>query len=283
VERLTDDLAAAYLELLGVDVRPGEVDADVLAALQRAHVERVPYETLDIVRGSPPGIDRLACAHRVLAERGGYCYHLNGAFSLLLEWLRVDVTRHLAGVQGSDIVEPPGANGNHLGLTVRMPDGARWLVDVGLGTGPAAPIPLNEGVYEQDGFCYELHASPLAPGGWRFEHDPRCGWIRFDMAPEPATTADFLAMHADLSTGRFARVVTAQRHVGRRIEILRGCVYTEVDGVVRARDVNGPGEWWELVLDHFGIAYDHLTAEDREELWRHVHATHVAWEDAGRP
>ena len=44
-----------------------------------AHLERVPYETLDIVLGKPPGIDPLASARRILGGRGGYCYHLNGA------------------------------------------------------------------------------------------------------------------------------------------------------------------------------------------------------------
>ena len=283
VALLPDHLAHAYLELLGLDLRPGEVDSVSLAVLQRTHLERVPYETLDIVRGAPPGIDPHACARRVVGGRGGYCYHLNGAFASLLEWLRVDVTRHLAGVQGSDVPEPPGANGNHLGLTVRMPDGESWLVDAGLGTGPAVPIPLTEGVHEQDGFRYELRPSPVAPGGWRFEHDPRGGWLRFDMASGPATTEDFLAMHAELSTGRFARVVTAQRHAGRRLEILRGCVYTEVDGAVRAQDVTDPDDWWGLVLGHFGLAYGDLTTHEREALWRRVHDTHLAWDTAGRP
>jgi len=46
------------------------------------------------------GIDPLGSARRILGGRGGYCYHLNGAFSALLAWLGVDVSRHLAGVHG---------------------------------------------------------------------------------------------------------------------------------------------------------------------------------------
>jgi len=100
VERLPDHVARAYLDLLGIDALPGAVDADALRALQSAHVARVPYETVDIVRGRPPGIAPLASVKRVLAGRGGYCYHLNGAFSALLAWLDVDVTLHISGVQG---------------------------------------------------------------------------------------------------------------------------------------------------------------------------------------
>jgi len=281
---LDDATGLAYLELLGVDARPGEVDDAALAALQRAHLERVPYETVDIVRGRSPGIEPLDSVGRILAGRGGYCYHLNGAFATLLKWLLVDVTRHLAGVQGRDVAEPPGANGNHLGLTVCGPDGRHWLVEVGTGTGPARPLPLEAGVHEQDGFTYELRPSPLAPGGWRFEHDPLGGWILFDIASEPASTGDFLAMHAELSTTRFARVVTAQRRRGPGLELLRGCVYTEIEhGRVTAVDVANAVEWWELVIDGFGLAYGDLTVAERESLWRHVWTVHGAWDAAGRP
>ncbi len=106
--RLPDDLARAYLDRLGVDVVPGDVQARDLARLQLAHVERLPYETVEIVLGRPPGIDPVASARRVVGGRGGYCFHMNGAFSALLAWLGVDVTRHVAGVQrrGDDAPGP---------------------------------------------------------------------------------------------------------------------------------------------------------------------------------
>jgi N-hydroxyarylamine O-acetyltransferase len=284
VERLPDDVAHAYLELLAVEVRPGAVDGPALFALQRAHVERVPYETLDIVRGRPPGIAPLATARRILAGRGGYCYHLNGAFAALLTWLGVEVTRHLAGVQGRTMTEPRGADGNHLGLTARTPDGQVWLVDVGLGDGPAQPLPLVAGVHEQDGYRYELARSACVADGWRFEHDSRGGFVGFDLAPHPAVTADFEAMHRVLSTeSPFAQVATAQRRVGSRLEILRGCVYAEVspDGVDEV-DVTEPGDWWEVVLGRFGLGYGDLNRAERDELWDRVRTQHDVWDVSGR-
>ena len=77
VEPLPDDVALAYLDRLGLDLRPGEVDAQSLRRLQRTHLERVPWETLDIVRGRPPEIDPLASARRILGGRGGYCARVN--------------------------------------------------------------------------------------------------------------------------------------------------------------------------------------------------------------
>ena len=68
VEPLPDDVAVAYLDRLGLDLRPGDIDAHTLRC--SAHLERVPYETLDIVLGKPPGIDPLASARRILGGRG---------------------------------------------------------------------------------------------------------------------------------------------------------------------------------------------------------------------
>ncbi len=285
VERLPDDVAHAYLELLGVDVQQGSVDGPTLRNLQRAHVERIPYETLDIVRGVPPGIAPVETARRILGGRGGYCYHLNGAFAVFLAWLGVDVVRHLAGVQNRTMTEPRGADGNHLGLTARTVDDQLWLVDVGLGDGPAEPLPLAAGVIEQDGYRYALRPSACVSGGWRFEHDRSGGFVGFDMAPQAAVTEDFEAMHGLLSTeSRFAEVVTAQRRVGRRLEILRGCVYTEVEPEqVVAVDVIEPDDWWELVLGRFGLAYGDLDPAERSLLWRRVRDGHDAWDQAGRP
>lgn len=288
---LEDATAVAYLERLGVDARPGEVDPATLAALQRAHVAAVPYENLDIVRGQPPPIDPIACARRIVeGGRGGYCFHLNGGFAALLEWLRVDLTRHVSGVQGRYAAEPPGPNGNHLGLTVRFESNGEeelWLVDAGLGDGPPEPIPLAFGRYEQHGFVFRLESSPLVPGGWRLHHDPSGGFILVDFAPSPATTDDFAAMHVTLSTSPesgFVRVATVQRRSGSRIEVLRGCVLTERSATgTSAQDVDSADDWWGLVLERFGLGYGDLTAAERDAVWRRVRSTHEEWDEAGRP
>jgi arylamine N-acetyltransferase len=278
VEALPDDVALAYLDLLGLELEPGAVDVPAIRRLQRAHVERVPYETLDIVMGRPPGIDPLASTRRILGGRSGYCYHLNGAFSALLAWLGVDVSRHLAGVHGGRVQEPPGPDGNHLGLTVHTDDGV-WLVDVGLGDGPAEPLELVEGEHVQRGARYRLGPSPFGDGVWRFGHDPNGGFAGFDVAMRTAAMEDFAEMHAFLSRrSSFATTVTVQRRAGERLEILRGCVYTErsTDGAV-TREVEDPADWWGLVLDHFGLSYGDVPSDERSGLWRRVREGHEAW------
>lgn len=278
MERLPDDLALAYLDRLECDLRPGGVDADALFALQSAHVARIPYETVDIVRGRAPGIDPLESVKRVLAGRGGYCYHLNGAFSALLAWLDVDVTRHVAGVQGRE-QEPPGLNANHLGLTARTPDGREWLVDAGLGDGPSGPLLLVVGDHEQLGYHYRLRSSDTGPGAWRFDHDPQGSFEGFDLASETARIDDFGAMHAFLSTqSGFARTITAQRRIGCRIEVLRGCVYTETTpDATNVTEITEHDAWWDVVITHFGLDYHDLPADERETLWRQTLDRHRAW------
>ncbi len=286
-ERLSDERALAYLELLGVAVTRGGVDAAALAALQRAHVMRIPYKNIDIYRGRPPGIEPLACVERLLAGRGGYCYHLNGAFVTLLQWLDVDVTRHVSGVQGRAVEVAPGPDANHLGITVRTPDGVEWFVDAGLGDGPAVPLPLTFGPYEQEGFTYELRPSSFAPDGWRFEHDPRGSFLGADFSRATATTEQFLEMHDTLSTSPasgFVRVAVAQRRVEDGLEVLRGCVHTTVMPTgSTSRDVDSESDWWGIVIDGFGLAYADLPGEERARVWESVRGAHEAWESAGRP
>jgi N-hydroxyarylamine O-acetyltransferase len=243
VAPLPEGVARPYLELLGLDLEPGGVDHAALRRLQRTHLERVPYENIDIVSGRPPAIDPLAAARRILGGRGGYCYHLNGALSALLAWLRVDVTRHLAGVYGGRVQEPPGPDGNHLGVTVRVGGDATWLVDVGLGDGPAEPLSLVAGEHVQGDAVYRLGPSPFGDGAWRFEHEPRGGFGGFDVASKAAAIDDFEAMHAFLSTrSSFATTVTVQRRVGERIDVLRGCVYSERSGQgARNREISASG------------------------------------------
>jgi len=283
VEPLPDAVAQAYLELLDADVRPDAVDAADLIALQRLHVERIPYETLDIVMGRAPGIDPLACAQRIVSGRGGYCYHLNGAFSALLAWLGVDVTRHVAGVQRHG-AEAPGPNANHLGLTVRTRNGHEWLVDVGLGDGPSEPLDLVAGEHAQGGYHYRLGPSSFGSGAWRFEHDPTGSFEGFDVESRPAAIGEFAAMHAVLSTeSGFARTVTVQRRVDERVEILRGCVLTTVTPQgVRTTEVTEMDAWWDVVIGHYGLAYGDLPLAERVALWHRVRADHEVWE-AARP
>ena len=138
----------AYLRRIEVD--PGTVaepDLATLERLQRAHVTTVPFENLDIVGDSLDGWERSRIVlstpslHEKLvgADRGGYCFELNGLFHRLLDELGFDVDRVAARVVTEDRASPPA---NHHANVVHLD--RRYVVDVGMSTPVMRrPIPFD--------------------------------------------------------------------------------------------------------------------------------------------
>ena len=182
--------------------------------------------------------------------------------------------------------EAPGPNGNHLGITARLPDGSQWFVDAGLGDGPVDPLPLVFGTYEQSGFTYELRPSSFDPHGWRLEHDPRGAFVGADFAAAPARTEQFLEMHQELSTSPtsgFVRIADVMRRTDGGVEVLRGCMHmTTTSAGTESVEVDSEADWWGIVIDEFGLRYGDLPAEERARIWGMVRSAHEAWDAAGR-
>ena len=116
---------------------------ETLRALHLAHVLTVPFENLDNFLGRPVSLEPADLfAKIVTAKRGGYCFELNGLFSLLLETMGFEVTRLIARVRYGS--KPPYPR-SHQVLMVKIA-GEPWLVDVGFGgNGLLKPIPLAAG------------------------------------------------------------------------------------------------------------------------------------------
>ncbi|NRQ38029.1 arylamine N-acetyltransferase [Nonomuraea sp. NN258] len=276
--------SAAYLRRLGLpELLTAPPSAESLRALHVAHVERVAYEALDIWLGRPTSIDPLDSTERIIGGRGGYCYHLNGAFSHLLMALGYDVTRHVGGVQNRNA--EPGITGNHLVLTVRgLPSagnpGGEWLADLGLGDGLHEPLPLVAGSYTQGPFTYGLGPSAVAPGGWRFEHDPSGSFAGMDFGPEPAAMSAFLAKHHELSTSPesgFVRVAVVQRRDASGVDTLRGLVLTRLGNGAHTVTLNTARDYYAALADVFGLPLDDVPAEEKDKLWTRLHDAHEAW------
>lgn len=275
-----------YLARLGVD-DPGPPTVEALHLLHRAQVERIPYENIEIQLGRPTTVDPYESADRIVRRRrGGYCFHLNGAFSVLLAALGYDVRWHVGGVQGRDEPAPVGARGNHLPLTVHglrsreCPDGV-WLVDVGLGDGLHDPLPVRAGRFRQGPFAYHVQSSVSVPGGWRFLHDPAGSFTGMDFGLAVASPADFATMHERLSTSPesgFVRVFSVQRRDASGADILRGCVLTRLEGEVRHDTELADRSAWRAVLaDVFGLTLADVPGHDLDQLWDRVREAHDAW------
>ncbi|WP_067510123.1 arylamine N-acetyltransferase [Actinoplanes sp. TFC3] len=268
---------AAYLDRLGLPALPPS--AENLAALYAAHVERIPFETLDQL----PGVDPADAVRRIISTgRGGVCYHLNGALALLLDVLGYDVSLHPAGVQSRFAPLPQGPNGTHNVILVRHlpaagnPEG-RWLLDAGSGEGFHRPLPLTEGRYEQNGFHYGLHRTP---GGWRLDYDRRESCRGLDFTERPAAPEEFALPYAEQAGTHMAIFFEygwVKRHHAHGYDELIGCQLSHVStGGRTSTTITEEQQWYAALAGVFGVRMPGLDAEARTALWERVrHAWHA--------
>lgn len=232
-----------------------------LAALQLAHLRAVPFENLDVFarRGVRVGLD-WSLPKIVDRRRGGWCFELNGAFAALLGALGFEVTRHSAQVDGGAGLGPTL---DHLALVVHL-DGRRWLVDVGFGDAPLAPLDLDV-IEPQDGLVRRsrLAPAPGEPGAVELFDEVDGAWVRqhrLDPAPrqleefEPRSTV--LQTEPGLTwTGR--RFATRPTPTGRvwlltdRLKVREGDGDGPTDEVAVAAQ-----EWDDMLLVHLGMRLD---------------------------
>ncbi len=276
-------LRDAYLHRLGF-AEPLPPTVESLFLLHRAQAERIPYESVWIWLGERRTIEPLDSVRYVTGPggRGGYCYHLNGAFSTVLAWLGFDVRWHVGGVQGAP-TDPAGPNGNHLALSVANlpspdnPDG-RWFIDAGLGDGPHDPMPLRTGTYRQGPFTYSLSESA---GGWRFDADPRMSLVGMDFGAGPATVPDLQPTHEHLQSSPesgFVRVLTVFRRDAAGVDFLRGRVLRRTDAAGdHPTELTTSTDWYAAMADIFGLTLSDVDAKRRDALWQKVTAAHESW------
>ncbi|MFC4115298.1 arylamine N-acetyltransferase family protein [Nonomuraea zeae] len=275
---------AAYLHRLGLPkLLDAPTSAENLRALHVAHVEQVPYEALEIWLGRATTVDPAESAGRIIRGRGGYCYHLNGAFSELARALGYDVTRHVGGVQSRG--GEPGITANHLVLTARgLPSednpGGEWLVDLGLGDALHEPLPLVAGTYTQGPFTYVLRPSEIAPGGWRFVHDPSGSFEGMDFGLAPTGMSAFTEMHRHLTTSPtsgFVRVATIQRRDAYGVDTLRGLQLSRIGHGASSVTLSSARDYYAALEDIFRLPLDDVSAAEKDKLWGRLHDAHEAW------
>jgi arylamine N-acetyltransferase len=286
---LSPDVTKAYLRRLGLDAEPPSIEA--LQRLHRRQVERIPYETMWLHGGEAWGVNPVDSVARIaLQGRGGYCYHLNGAFSELLRSLGYTVARHVGGVHGPGGPDAESA-GNHLVLTVvglpsdENPLGV-WYVDVGLGDALYEALPLAAGIYEQAPFRLVLESEDGADA-WHLAHDPTGGFVGMNWTTANAEMAEFTAKHEWLSTSPnspFLRVAMAEHRDATGVDVIRGLVLSRIgEGAASSEPLTDRAEWFGALADVFDLRFDQSTPETLDHLWNGVLATHQAWDAAGRP
>lgn len=280
---LTQSEVRGYLNRLGLsDIEKPTLS--YLFQLHRAHVERLSWQSIDIFAGRPASIDPRQSLQLILNGRSGYCFHLNGAFSMLLRTLGYDVSWHKAGVQ--PLGEKPRVNGFHLALTVTLRnerlEEERWIVDAGLGDMPYDPLPLLHDSYRQGPYLYKVLESEVVTGGWRLEHDPKATFLGVDIAPGIIEhISAFAPQHEFYSTSPESPWINTfllrQRYANGGNE-LRGCVWTQRnEHQIMKTELHTQSQWLEVLGDVFGeqlVIYDKA---DREDMWNKVRIQHEEW------
>lgn len=138
-----------YVERIGLHEAPA-CTIEGLKQMQRAHLDAVPFENLDILDGRVPlDLSEEGLFDKIVGRRrGGICYELNFLYAKALEALCFDA--HLVGGRIYD----DGDEFDHVFLMVDDPDGpGRWLTDVGFAYNFASPLRFETETIQHDGRC----------------------------------------------------------------------------------------------------------------------------------
>lgn len=170
---------AAYLDRIGLPRE--EPSAAALDRLMTAHTRAVPFENVDVVLGTHPGVELPAVVDKLVTRRrGGYCYEHVALVGAVLEQLGYPVCRYLARI------DPERSGWRTHATLVAAVDGTEYLVDAGFGGGMLHPMPLREDtIVDQAGWPHRLvHADgvwtvqKLVDGAWQSQHshEPVLAW-----------------------------------------------------------------------------------------------------------
>lgn len=220
----------AYLDRVGHTGPLGTTHA-TLAALQAAHMARVPFENVDVRLGRPIRLDLDSLqAKLVRGRRGGFCFEQNTLFAAVLRAVGFRVHTLEARVRPPEATAPLPRT--HMTLRVDF-EGRSWISDVGFGAdGPLHPVPLDGAPSEQPGGTYRVareEADVLVlrrggRGGWR---DLYAFTLRPALPIDYEVACYFTATHPG---SPFVKTLTVQRSEYEVRHILRGRTYTERRG-----------------------------------------------------
>lgn len=218
-----------YFKRIGYD-GPLQPNLATLSALQRAHVQHIPFENLDVqlgrrVTASPQD----AFGKLVTGHRGGWCYEMNGLFLWILESIGFDVMPMTAAILRAERGKSSVAS--HLFLCVNV--GEPYLVDVGLTDSFEEPIPLREGTCELSNGSVRLER--LDDGWWRFHNFEGARSANFDFQHRKADWSVVAATSDWLQTNPASQFVKNAVCVKR---ISNGSV-SLIGRVLKRRDPDG--------------------------------------------
>lgn len=209
-----------YLCRIGIEEELSPTVAS-LARIQKAHLQAVPYENLDILLKRPIRLDAESLYQKIVKQkRGGYCFEVNELLGHLLRDLGYEVTdlfsRFLRGETGVPMRR------HHVLMVRCADDDVPYIADVGVGTGsPNLPMRMTVGEEMQDGVvAYRFTKHDFY--GWVLEDCKKGEWNPvYSFTEEPNAPIDFAAVsfwceHAEESIFNKGAMVSLRTETGRR-------------------------------------------------------------------
>ena len=245
-----------YFDRIGLVEEPSH-DIAGIGTIQRAHLETVPFENLDILAGKTPlDLREEALFDKIVRRRrGGICYELNFLYAATLRAMGFDV-KLLAGRIYDD-----GTEFDHIFLMVKDPDNPAsdpWITDVGFAYNIAAPIRFTTGIVQEDGRCqYRIDEVETDGESWyhimRIAGDTESFMFAFrNVCREPAEFEPRRAFFETDPSSRFLKgpLVCIDGEEGRITLSMRRLKQIK-DGVVTERDIDYPDEFNEMLSSIF--------------------------------
>lgn len=262
MEPLSEKQTQVYLKRLGLP-EPTEASRENLDALVRAHLERIPFENLDILLRRPISLEVEDVLSKVTQRgRGGCCFQLNTVFARLLLALGYRVHLRAARLRFATPDDSPKVNRlSHVLIYVDLADDSDCLVDVGMAVaGLHRALPLSGDTWPFR--LRMLHPSkalevsvPTSGGDWKIFYtvEPHVlEWV--DVAPLNwySFSQPYNSMRRLLLVGRRARKDGHWLHIlnNRFIE------WSPIDGIVKKRIFQGEEEILDALQNEFGVNLD---------------------------
>ena len=140
-----------YCKRIGFNGKP-EANLQTLQQLMRSQLFSVAFENLDVQAGKIVSLVPEDIVNKIVnSQRGGYCYEVNGLFSMALDAVGFE---HYF-VAARPMFYPVRRPKTHMGVIAKI-DGEEFLCDLGFGSfGIRAPLSLsviNETIQQDDDF-----------------------------------------------------------------------------------------------------------------------------------
>lgn len=241
-------------------------DLQTLAALQRAHMQTVPFENLSIHTKEPITLTEEWLYNKIVERnRGGFCYELNGLFAWLLRQIGFDVSMLSAGVAKNE--GGFGPEFDHMTLLVYLEED--YLVDVGFGDSFQTPLQIHmRGEQRQGGMAYQIEAEGeafvLYEQSNPDEHPSMQAQYRFTLRPcSIQEYAEMCQYHQTSPQSSFTkkRVCSMATSNGRRTLSDLRFITTE-NGTKSETMLNSEEEFQEALENHFNIRLKDVRKSD---------------------